>query len=166
MITKRITDPTWIASCHDSSMRSLSYEAFRAYAENRNLEKAGIDKDGNLPSGEKVTLFKVRPLKRELVDLTKDRGPFADRVIFSWCVTDVKNIDFDISKSDSGTLTDEVIDRFGQDDISDVAGYCCDVLKGKNGDTTPFTLPDGWRDLIALQARELARAASIENVSV
>lgn len=148
MITTRTTELKWVASEHDPAFFSNEFTSARLqkYIETRRLSDVGIDDTGLVKdTGEMVTLFKVRPMKRELAHLIKEDSPAIDRLLFAAHVDDVKNVDFQIEKDESGNVKAEVLDKIGMDYVSDIAHYVRQQVEGKNGSTVPFSSRAGWR---------------------
>lgn len=148
MITKRTTEETWVASIYDPAvMRS---KGARKYMTTRRLSDAGIDKNGLVDgTGELATLFRVKPLTQKLVHLKDgaDGNSIYQRMIFKSCVTDIKNFgDVPLTRDDEdNSLSDSTIDLIGLDIVMDIALYCVDQVRGKNGNTNPFSSRDGWQ---------------------
>jgi hypothetical protein len=147
MITRRSTDLTWIASLYDEAIMDVPSERLQVYIRTRRLADAGIDQDGKIEdTGRLVTLFRVRPLKRELVHLLDDNGAVCDRVLFSAHVEAIKNAEgIDFGRDPSGAVRADIIDAIGTDVVHDVALYIRDQARGMNGSSLPFSSPAGYR---------------------
>lgn len=166
MITKRTTDLIWIVSLADPEILSLKYTAIQEYAVNRKLSSLDIDDAGTVrTTGSRVTMFKVRPISRELLALANMEDVFAHKAIFAYCVVDFKNCPLEITRDKDGVMSDDSIDQFPLNVIDDVANYCVQQRRGANGDTVPFSLPDGLRTASILQASFSAMSVRTESAS-
>lgn len=150
MITKRTTAETLIASIYDTAVMKIDPSRVRKYAITRNLKHAGIHEDGKIDGvAELATLFRVRPLNQKLVHLIDmvDGNSVYQRMIAKNCIVDIKNAgDISVTFDDEDrSLSDETIDAIGMDIVKDIALFCSDQVRGKNGNTSPFSLPDGWQ---------------------
>lgn len=169
MITSRTTESKWVASEHDPAFFNTAFTSARLqkYIETRRLQDVGIDESGRVnDTGEMVTLFKVRPMKRELAHLIKEDSPAIDRLIFAAHVDEIKNADFQIEKDESGNIKADILDKIGMDYISDIAHYVRQQVEGKNGSTVPFSSRAGWRaDETRLRVWRAMSAIGDTNVS-
>lgn len=148
MITKRTTEETWVASIYDPAV--MRAKGVRKYMTTRKLSDAGIDKSGLVEgTGELATLFRVKPLTQKMAHLKDgaDGNSIYQRMIFKSCVTDIKNFgDVPLVRDDEdNALSDATIDLIGLDIVMDIALFCVDQVRGKNGNTNPFTSRVGWQ---------------------
>lgn len=167
MIPRRTTEARWVAPLCDPAMHTVDVSSFTSYAKTRDLKRLGADENGCLKNGEKLSLFKVRPLKQAQLHLLDNLSPFALTVIFQKVVTAVKNCDEMPWGYDDDSVTDEFCEAIGFDIVRDIAMFAVEQVRGKNGSDLPFSLPAGWReeraksqDLRALFAAEIANAKS------
>lgn len=143
MLKERLTAKRWAVSLDDPALLPIAKDApekLGKYARTRNIEDlGGLDELDKLP--EPPTLFELSPMlaKYEHVD-----EPFT---LVQFHVHDIKNAPDSMcaweTSSDHRYLTEAAIKAIPRETVLELASVIRQ-LASYDGDSTPFTAPDGW----------------------
>lgn len=166
-IAERPTKPFKMVLKNDPALYADSDSAMRAYLSDNDLSHFNIDVDKGIhnETGDKVTIIKALPLKREWYHLI-DIGMSVSSLIllFKHHVLEMINIagrDKIIVRDNE--VSDEILDKIDIETIAEVAGVIVDIGKGADGVKRAFTSRD--TSLVGrMRSRQLlARLANREN---
>jgi len=167
-IAEKPSKPFKMVLKNDPALLADSDSAMRAYVNDGDLSHFNIDADKgeHNETGEKVTIIKAYPLKREWYHLIDIGMSISNLIlIFKHHVIEMLNI---VGKDKiivrDNEVSDELIDKIDIETIAEVAGVIIDIGKGANGVDRAFTSRD--TSLVGrMRSRQLlARLANQESV--